>query len=293
MTQPTTQPTSPKAPKSGAALNTRGSKPAAPRNEAFDKEVDEELQREQLSQLWERYSGYILAGAVALVLGVGAYKMIESRRQATAEAQGAAYIAGIKQLTSGKVDEGAAALAAVGKSGSGFGSVARLRLAAADVATGKTAEAVAKYEAFAKDRSVDPVLADFARLQTAMLTIDTASWDDMQGRLTPLAADSNAWRFSAKELLGMAALKAGQTEAARTQFEKLIGDPAVPAGIAERARIMMGSIVATDLAAKGTLAPPAAAGATPVAPSVPPVAAPAATPVPPVKTSPAGAATKK
>ncbi len=285
MTQPTTQPPSPKSPKTGVALNARDSKPAAPKNEAFDKEVDEELQREQLSQLWERYSGYILAGAVALVLGVGAYKLVESRRQSAAEAQGAAYIAGIKQLTSGKVDEGAAALAAVGKSGSGFGSIARLRLAAADAATGKTAEAVAKYEAFAKDGSVDPVLADFARLQTAMLTIDTAGWDEMQGKLTPLASDSNAWRFSAKELLGMAALKAGQTEAARTQFEKLVGDPSVPAGIAERARIMMGSIVAADLAAKGTLAAPA----TPGTPTAPAAAAPAA----PAKTSPAGAATKK
>ena len=280
-----TQPTDPKLTKSAIALGGRGSKPAASANDAFDKEVDEELQREWVSQLWEQYSGYILAGAIAIVLGVGAYKLIETRRQAAAEAQGASYIAAIKALTAGKVDEGTTALAADAKNGGGFGTVARLRLAAADAASGKIAEAVAKYDAFARDSKVDTVLADFARLQSAMLTLDSAPIGDMQTKLTSLTADTNPWRFNARELLGMAALKGGKPDEARIQFEKLVGDQGVPAGIAERARIMMGSIVAADLAAKGTLAPPAASGAPPVPP--------AATPAAPAKASPAGAATKK
>ena len=45
-----------------------------------------------------------------MVLCVGAYKLIEGRRQAAAEAAGASYIAAIKQLGEGKVDDGTKAL---------------------------------------------------------------------------------------------------------------------------------------------------------------------------------------
>ena len=64
MTQPTTQSPPPKAPKSGVALNTRGSKPAAPKNEAFDKEVDEELQ-----DLKTRSAPELAASAAATATG--------------------------------------------------------------------------------------------------------------------------------------------------------------------------------------------------------------------------------
>lgn len=263
-------PTDPKLPKASAAPAVkRAGSPAAPANEAFDKEVDEELQREWINQIWEQYSGYILAAAVAIVLGVGAYKLIEGRRIAAAEAQGAQYVAGIKLLTEGKIAEGSQALAAIGKSSSGFGPVARLRLAAADAASGKTADAVAKYDAFSRERGVDPVLADFARLQTAMLTLDTAPLEDLRGKLTSLIVDTNPWRHNAREILGLAALKAGKTDEAKAQFEKLLGDQTVPAGMAERARIVMGSIVTSELASKGLNAP------APTSPPAPVVPAPA------------------
>ena len=246
------EPTDTKPSRLASALAGGKGRPSAPRtDEAFDKEVDEELQREWLNKLWEQYSGYIVAGAVALVLGIGVYKLVENKKQAAAEAAGARYLAATKSLTGGKTDEGAQALAAIAKTGGGgFATVAQLRLAAADAAAGRSAEAVAKYDTIARDRFVDPLLQGFARLQTAMLSLDTASWDDMQARLTDLSADASPWRYSARELLGLAAIKAGKPEAARLQFERLVSAQGVPPGIAERARIVMGSIVAAELAAK-------------------------------------------
>lgn len=246
-----TMPTDKKPSRLTAALT--GSKTrAVPRSsdQAFDQEVDEELQREWFTQLWDRYSGIALAGAFAIVIGVAGYKIIQNRRLAAAETAGASYIAAIKQLTGGKVDEGAAGLAAIAKTSSGFAPIARLRLAAADAAAGKTADAIAKYDTLGRDRGLDPIFSGYARLQSAMLSLDTASWDDMQGRLQDLASDNNPWRYSAQELLGMAAMKAGKSEQARAQFEKLVTSQGVPAGIAERARIVMGSIIAVELAAK-------------------------------------------
>lgn len=254
-------------------------------NVAFDKEVDEDLQREQMSRLWEQYSGYILAGAVAIVLGVGGYKFMESRRLTTAEAAGVQYTAAVKQLVEGKTGPATASLTAIGNSSSGFAALAQLRLAAADVAAGKKADAAAKYDAATRIAGLDPVFADFARLQSAMLQLDTAPAADIQARVAGLTGDNNPWRHEARELLGFAALKANNRGEARTQFEKLVTESGVPAGMAERARIVMGSITAAELAEKIPVAPPAAGSETP--------AATPQTPTPPPATQQGGTPAKK
>jgi hypothetical protein len=269
-----------------AANQGRPAGPSAPKgNQAFEKEVDEELQREWFAEIWEKYSGYILAGALAIVLGVGGYKIMETRRLASSEAAGARYAAAIKLMGETQTDAGIAALADVTKAGGGYATLAQLRLAAADVATGKPADAIAKYDGLTRIKGTDPVLVDFARLQSAMLQLDTASWGDLQTRVSGLLGETNPWRFGARELLGMAALKANNRGEARKQFETLIGDPGVPAGIAERARIVMGSIAAAELAEQTPVVPAAPAPAAPTTP-VPPAGAAATTP--PAATPPAG-----
>ncbi len=242
-------------------------------NAAFDQEVDEELKKEQFTQLWEKYSGYIMAAAVALVLGVGAYKYTESSNLAAADLAGAQYVAAVKQLVEGKIEPATTSLAAIGKGTSGYAAIAQLRLAAADVAAGKKIDAAAKYDAVTRVAGLDPALADFARLQSAMLQLDTASAADIQARVGGLIGDSNPWRNEARELLGFAALKANNRSEARTQFEKLITEQGVPAGMAERARIVMGSIAAAELAEKIPVAQPAVGSEPPA--TTPPVPAPA------------------
>ena len=41
------------------------------------REVDEELRREQMQKLWDRYNGLILGAAALVVLAVGGYKCLE------------------------------------------------------------------------------------------------------------------------------------------------------------------------------------------------------------------------
>jgi hypothetical protein len=279
------------APKSMGVTPPPTAKRAQP-NEAFDKEVDEELQREQIGQLWEKYSGYILAGAVAIVLGVGGYKFMESRRLAAQEAEGVRYTTAVRQLVEGKADAATPSLQAVANSGSGFAALAQLRLAGADVAAGKTADAVAKFDTVTRLGGVDPMLADFARLQSAMLQLDTAPWGDIQARVLTLTAENNPWRYAARELLGMAALKANNRAEARKQFETLISDAGVPAGMAERARIVMGSLTAAELAEKAPVAPEAPKGETPKA-EAPKAPAPEAVPAAPAPAPAGGPPAKK
>jgi hypothetical protein len=148
---------------------------------------------------------------------------------------------------------------------------------------GKQAEAIAAYEALGKDTGADAMLRDFARLQAASMRLQQADWTDMKNRLNDLVADNSAWRFSARELLGLAAWKAGMLDEARKAYEQLLGDRKVPPTIAERARMMMGQIVAAELAkAGGASAAPVRAEVAPSPPSQQPAStAPASAPAKP------------
>jgi hypothetical protein len=151
----------------------------------------------------------------------------------------------------------------LGAEPSGYGLMARLRLAAADAAAGHSDKALAAYEAIARQPGIDRMLADYARLQTAMLKADTADWTEMQNRLLDLAAEGNPWKHNARELLGLAAMKVGNLTEARGQFEKLVSDRTAPQTISERANIVMAEIVQSEMAK---------AQATPVVPAPQPKA---------------------
>jgi hypothetical protein len=221
--------------------------------DAFKKEVDEELQRERMQELWERYKVYIFAVAAAIVFGVGGWKFMESRQQAAAEKAGQAFLTAVRP--GAKPEDTEKALAAISSGSGGYATLARMRLAAADIQAGRKTEALARLEAIAGEKGVDPLIADYARLQTAMLKIDSADWNEMSNRLRPLTLEGNPWRHGARELLGVAALKAERSDDAKAAFEQLLGDTSTPAGIAERARTMMAMLTERELSKSAAPAP--------------------------------------
>jgi hypothetical protein len=219
----------------------------ADQTDHFMREVQEEMRRERLTRLWDRFGIFIIAGAVLLVLGVGGYKFVEHRNLSARQAAGVEFESAARHAAEGKAQEAHKAFEAmINNAPPGYGVLARLRNAGAYATEGKRDEAVAGYDAVSKDAAADPLLRDFATLQAAMLRIDVADWTEMQNRLKDLTNDNNAWRAPARELLGLAAMKAGKQDEARKAFEQILADTSVPSSTAQRARVMM--TILTDAA---------------------------------------------
>lgn len=213
-------------------------------------EIDDELRREALLKVWEKYGTYILLVALLVVAGVGGVKYYDYRKTLASDAAGDQFVFALRDAAVKKAAESQKAFETMAAAGpGGYPTLARLRLAATDRAAGNTTKAVAAYEAIAKDAAVDPLLADFAKLQAAMLRLDTASFTDLKNRLNPLTSEKNAWRYSARELLGMAAYKAGRLGEARTTFQRLLTDRTTPHGVSERARVMLAVVTEAEASA--------------------------------------------
>jgi hypothetical protein len=203
-------------------------------------EIDEELRRERLLKLWDKYGTFVLAAVGLVIASVGGWQYYQYRQAQANEAASTQYVVALGDFAAKRPDEALKRLEAlIPNAPAGYAALARLRLAAYDVAAGSTIDALAIYDQVAKDKSVDPILQDFARLQIAMLKFDTVTFPELRNQLTPLANDRSPWRYSARELLGMGALNAGWPHEARNHFQRLLSDRATPPGIAERARMMV------------------------------------------------------
>lgn len=229
--------------------------------DAFKQEVEEDLQRERMQKLWEQYGNYAIAVAVAFVLAVAAYKFMEQRRLSASESRGAEYAAAARLIVDKKPDDAIKALSAISTSGSGYAALANLRLAGLHAEAGRKAEAAAAYEAVQKQSGIDPLIADLARLQSAMLMADSIDFTELQNRLNALLVDSHPWRNQARELVALAALKANRNDDARVQLERLLGDKELPGGMREHVTMLMSIVAQADLAKAQQGAAPTAAPA--------------------------------
>ncbi len=202
-------------------------------------EVDEEVRREQLKKLWDRYGNYVVAAAVLLVLAVAAWRAYMWWEAKKAAETGAAFEAAITLAESGKRSEAEAAFADIAGHGtSGYRHLARMR-EAAELAQTDPKAAIAAYDQIAADGSVGPVLQDLASLRAGALLIDTGSYQEAQRRLEPLAANDRTFRHTAREFLVLASWRAGNATGAKRWFDLIMTDAQTPAATRSRVEMLM------------------------------------------------------
>jgi hypothetical protein len=203
------------------------------------REVDEEVRREQLKKLWERYGALLIAGCVLLVVAVGgwrAYQWWEGKKAAEA---GAAFQAAVALSDQGKHKEAEAAFAKLAAdSTASYRTLAKLR-EAAELAHRDPKAAVAVYDQLAADSSIGPVLQDLATLRAGMILVDSAPYDEIRQRLEPLTAADRTFRHSARATLALAAWRAKDTKAMRRWTDMILADVETPPGTRGQVQMLL------------------------------------------------------
>jgi hypothetical protein len=200
------------------------------------REVEEDIRRDRLERLARKYGGVLIAAAVTVIAGTGGYVLWKNwaeaqRRDQTLRLAAALDLAGPK----GDAKAAAEALATLAPRTSG-GATALTRLYEAGV-RGRSGEGDggAVYDALAADGSLDPLFRDLALLMAVATRIESGEPKALEGRLAPLLADGNPWRFSARELTALLAARTGDRERARTLFQQLADDNGTPTAMRARA----------------------------------------------------------
>lgn len=202
-------------------------------------EVDEEVRREQLQKLWDKYGHLLIAACILVVLAVGAwrgYQWWEAKKAVEASAK---FDIASQLSEQGKNAEAEAAYAQLAREGTaGYRNLARLREAAV-LAERDPKAAVAAYDAIARDSGTGQPLQDLAIVRAGLILVDTAPLTELTQRLEPAAGAGAPFRHTARELLALAALRANDPAAVRRWSDLITNDPETPADIRARAEMLV------------------------------------------------------
>jgi hypothetical protein len=209
----------------------------------FIREVDEEYRRDRIAEVWKRYNGVIVALALLVVAAVGGWRYWQHYQRTQAEAAAARYQEALRLDQEGKSEEAAQALRGLTTDAAGgYRLLARFRLAA-ELGQQNAEDGAKAFDALAGESSVPATLQDLARLRAAMLRLD-ADPAAAQRALEQLANPSNTWRHTAREMLGLAALKRSDYDGAGRWFDQIAADRETPQSRRSRLEIYTALVAA-------------------------------------------------
>lgn len=215
-------------------------------NEAFYREVDEELRKEQLSGFWKRYGIALIAGVILLLAAIAGTIWWQNEKERRAGENAEALTQIFDDIQAGRGQGAAPKLDALAKDGSpGYRAAAMMTKADLAIQEGREAEAIATFGRIAGDEDLPQPYRDAALIRQTGLEFDKLPPATVVERLRPLAQPGNPWFGTAGELVAAAHLKAGQPQEAAPVFAAIAKDKSVPESIRSRA-VQMASALGVD-----------------------------------------------
>lgn len=222
-------------------------------NEAFLREVDDELRRDELQTLWQRYGRLAIALVVGALALFGGWLWYRDHQAKQAGLEGEKLSAAFDQLASGNTAAASPELATLAQSrASGYRAAALMTQADIAIKDGKPAQAADLFGRVANDTSIAQPFRDMALVRQVTTVFDTLPPAEVIARLSPLVKPENAFFGSAGELVALAHMKAGRPREAATLLKTIADDKNVPPTLRERAGQLAVALEAQSAPATGT-----------------------------------------
>jgi hypothetical protein len=205
-------------------------------DEAFLREVDEGVRRDQVLSLWQRY-GKIGIALLLLFLGAVAAGLWWREEQVRkAGVAGEELLQAIDKLGVGDTAASRPLLDRLAKEGpKGYSPLAQMLQAADAVGANDNAKAIRLLDAVAADTGNAQSLRDAALIKSVRLGFDTLPPATVIARLKPLTVPGNPWFGVAGEMTALAHIKAGEADKAKPLLISIVRDAALPGTLRGRA----------------------------------------------------------
>ena len=205
-------------------------------DEAFLREVDEGVRRDQVASLWQRYGKIGVTLLIVALAALAGWLWWRDQQGIKAGVAGEDFARATEQLDVGEAKRARPVLETLAKNGPGaYAPLARMVLASDAVAAGNTTRARTLLDGVAADTGVAEPLRDAALLKSVQLGFDTLPPATIIAKLQPLAVPGNPWFGIAAEMTALAQLKAGKPDAAKPLLTAIVLDAANSATMRGRA----------------------------------------------------------
>jgi hypothetical protein len=219
-------------------------------NQAFLREVDEELRRDQLAGFWGRWGRWLIVGVVVGLLAFAGFLFWQHRQTVAAGEEGEKLQAVFDQLATNKTDAAQKPLAELAQSDrDGYRALAIFTQADVLLEKKDLKGAAAKFAAVAGDDSLPDAFRHLALVRQTSAEFDTLQPQAIIDRLRPIAVPANPYFGSAGELLGVAYMRQRRPDLAGPLFARIGQNQDVPESIRQRA-VQMAGLLGADTPAQ-------------------------------------------
>lgn len=212
-------------------------------NEAFYREVDEELRRDQMKTYWERFGKLAIAGVVLVLAAIGGFIWWQNQKVVKAGERGEQLVEAFDDIAARRKAAAAGKLDSLAKSGSeGHRAAALLTKADLAIEAGDLKGAAAIFKQIADDGDLAQPYRDVALVRMTAVELDTLPPQAVIDRLKGLAVAGNPWFGSAGEMVAISYLKLDKKPQAGALFAAMAKDKTLPDTLRSRATQMAGSL---------------------------------------------------
>lgn len=187
----------------------------------FD-EVSEELKQDQLKQIWNNYSKYIISVAFILFISVLGYFFYDKWRLEKIEVSSSQFFSGIEKLEKKEFLSSIEIFSKnVDQAHQGYKTLSLFGIAEANFKIGKVDEMILNYKSIYENQNIDVYYRDLARLLSVMKD-NVSSFEIQKKILEPILNSPSKLQLLAAELEIMLLIRFNKIDEAKLSISKLL-----------------------------------------------------------------------
>lgn len=208
--------------------------------DAFIREIDEELKNEKMKKLWDKYGLLIILLVVAAVSAAVSFETFKSWNEKRNQEFSNTYAYALNLQNQGRYAEAMDILSHLQKAKRGvYSDIAEIQMSNILLEQGKPEEAIAILENVVADKDFNPQMKDVATIKLASYKLDYAPTEELENMLNPFIENTNTWTNIAKELLAMLAVREGDFLKAKELYQEISVAENTPEALKTRAQDML------------------------------------------------------
>jgi hypothetical protein len=213
-------------------------------------EIQEDIRRDRMKALWEKFGGLVILVAILIVVGTGGWRFYDYWTQSARDSSGDRFLQALTFAGEGDFEQARTELETLIADGEGnYPLLAKFRLANLYSGQEQNDKAAETFAELATDPDLPERLQDLAFLRAAYLQLDGGLEEATIKRLNTLAEGDSPFRHSAREILALQAYEQKNWDEAETRYQRLAFDLGTPQTLRVRARLaldVIGGYIAPD-----------------------------------------------
>lgn len=208
--------------------------------DAFIKEIKEDIKNDNLKKLWDKYGLYIIVFVIVVLTATVSFESIKAWRLKSHNELSNTYAYALNLQNQGKFEESLKILEKIQANNKGiYSDIAEIQISNIMFEQGKNVEGIAILEKIVNDNKTNQKIKEVSIIKLASYTLDTAPAKELKDMLNPLIVANGNWSNIAKELLAMLAIRESNIAEARTIYSEIVNTENVPENLKIRAQDML------------------------------------------------------